>query len=677
MRKFYLRVAALICIGIGISVPVYSAFTSSSGNTQLGKSGDNVTVEGNLFTVNPSSFNITSEILKATSTAASFESVTGYGGGMSLDLVGSGQTYSTITDFKRLVNSSGWATGGDIAIHTSSVTIESGTGFIRANDTSTDTLRFFNWSESQVLMPLDTTRHIGVEYNSGSPQIVFKASDNWDLNTEFPLYLVIEEDGILHSTDHRHSVNNLPSRIIEWVHNVNHVQRDEETGGIVIDSTDTYVTVSSGDLWLKYIKTSISEINTHGSDTFDRYATDVPGTGFIKQSGVSEWDNARYDTGNGTATISNNRYSSQYFYMELDGNLICVYGRGNYVTLSAALNDTAPPFVPDRVSEHGLLIGRITFQEGVVIPSLVETVFTTQFNTAGVTDHNDLSNRSSVDAHTQYLLKAGDTMTGILDMDTYSIESSSSINANEFFGSGEGITSVDAETLDGFDSSYFLSTTTAESNYLTKSSATATYESIVNHNSDMLAVANSTAALDSNKFDKSGGTLVGQVNTAYSIISSSSATFDTLTVSSSCSALTYYGDGSNLTGIAGASHKITVFSVSIPGLSYQTNGIFYAPEIPYDCTVTSAIVTFGYDGTATSGASSIYDIKVSSGFSYYTIFNDTDTAFEIPDGEKRKGTTDLAVTSVMEGWGFRVDCLDDSGVGGDPWMITLWGTKDE
>lgn len=143
------------------------------------------------------------------------------------------------------------------------------------------------------------------------------------------------------------------------------------------------------------------------------------------------------------------------------------------------------------------------------------------------------------------------------------------------------------------------------------------------------------------------------------------------------SATAYYGDGSNLTGMPVVEHKITVMSCSIPGLCYQTNGIFYTPEIPYDCTITSASVTFGYDGTATSGDSSIFDIKVSSGFAYYTIFSDTTTALAVADGDKRKGTSALAVMAITEGWNFRVDCLDDTGNGGDPWMFTLWGNKSE
>ncbi|KKK72649.1 hypothetical protein LCGC14_2901760, partial [marine sediment metagenome] len=103
----------------------------------------------------------------------------------------------------------------------------------------------------------------------------------------------------------------------------------------------------------------------------------------------------------GLATLSPNRHSAQYFYIELDGELVSLYGQAQYTSLASAQDDTPPSTVPDRLNAHGKLIGRIIFKKSDATASLIESVFDTSFSTTLVTDHGNLSGLTD-DDHTQY-----------------------------------------------------------------------------------------------------------------------------------------------------------------------------------------------------------------------------------------------------------------------------------
>jgi len=140
---------------------------------------------------------------------------------------------------------------------------------------------------------------------------------------------------------------------------------------------------------------------------------------------------------------------------------------------------------------------------------------------------------------------------------------------------------------------------------------------------------------------------------------------------------------SQLTNDAGFLSTIkTGFSWSVPGDAYVTNGIVYLGEIPFAMTLSSISVSVSVDGTAPAGSSLIYDVKISTGYganAFYTVLNSTTTDLDIIAGTKRTGTSNLAVTSVSAGDGFRLDikAVGSGTAGGDPTTCTVWGTKTE
>ena len=315
-----------------------------------------------------------------------------------------GSTYSTSQHMQDIFHSSGWSSGGTITSGTAtSVSVAAGTGFIRPTDSAVATVSYFDWTSSGTLsVPTDTTRYIGVEYNFGSPQAVVRSSYNWDFTTDFPLGTVINEAGFLHVTNATHAIGDHASNMIQRTYETMPIKRDDRTGGLILGENGTRnITVTAGGLWERLERFSINAVVTSGTDTFDRYYQDGS-DGWTKEAGQTTWNNTQYDDGDGgLATLSPNRYSAQYFYIELDGDLVSLYGQAQYTKLASAQDDTPPSTVPDRLDAHGKLIGRIIFQESAGTASLVESVFDTSFSTTLVTDHGNLAGLTD-DDHTQY-----------------------------------------------------------------------------------------------------------------------------------------------------------------------------------------------------------------------------------------------------------------------------------
>ncbi len=304
-------------------------------------------------------------------------------------------TFTTVQHMQDIFHSSGWTSGGVLSdAGSGNLDVAAGTGLIRATDSSTVQLLFFDWSASNGnAIPADTTRYVGVEYNAGSPQVVIKSADTWDNTTDFILGVVTNEGGTLHITQSNHAVGDHARFMIERLHEVNGLQR---ASGVILgeDGANRNVTVSAGVLWEKLNEISISAIDTSGADTFDIYYRDGIG-GHTKVAAQSVYPNTEYDDSSGLlADIGNNKYAAMYFYIELDDELVMVYGTATYNTLAGAQLDPVPTDLPDRLVHHGLLIGRIIIKKSAV-SGVVETRFIETFSNTGVTSHLDIADVGS------------------------------------------------------------------------------------------------------------------------------------------------------------------------------------------------------------------------------------------------------------------------------------------
>jgi len=336
-------------------------------------------------------------------------------------------TYSSLNDMHNILHSPGRITGGTISdAGGGTINIASGTGLIRILDDDVSDLKFFNWSASSgVSIPSDTTRYIGVEYNSGSPQIIVKTTDTWNFDLDFPLGIAINESGTLYIQNSPMWVGGSITNVIERFSGTFPLQRDEKTGGLILGETGTRnITVSAGKLWDRLNEFDITAKNTSTGSTFDRYYKNGSG-GFTKQSAQTQWDNLSYDNGTGTlATLTILYYAVQWFYICDDNTLISIYGTNQYLTSALANNEGVPSQVPARCQKTGRLIGRFVFQKSASSATAIQSVFDTVFNSSIVSSHNNLSGLQGGTAGEYYHLTATEHSN---------LGSSTSVNNNYVF----------------------------------------------------------------------------------------------------------------------------------------------------------------------------------------------------------------------------------------------------
>jgi hypothetical protein len=283
---------------------------------------------------------------------------------------------------------------------------------LRATDDITDNLVQYDIAQQDVTIPADTARFVGVQYNSGNPNYVVIAKDEWDGNTEYRVGSFYNEGGTIHIFPRMQRASNLPYWTSRYLHEVYGILRADAVGGLILGESgdaNRYVTMSTGSLYDALLEFTINEIDTDPggtASTFDAYYGSDP-LGWTKVAAQTAWDFDSYHDGAGNLVAHTaNRYGVLWFYLETDGDMVCVYGDVNSATVTGALGASPPSTVPDRLDLHGTLIGSIVYQESTTPAIEVRSNFPAQFGAATVTDHGNISGLGD-DDHTQYALLAG------------------------------------------------------------------------------------------------------------------------------------------------------------------------------------------------------------------------------------------------------------------------------
>lgn len=117
----------------------------------------------------------------------------------------------------------------------------------------------------------------------------------------------------------------------------------------------------------------------------------------------------------------------------VDEQYLLLFGQTTFASLAAAQAGnlpTPPDFISgNAVSIAGLIVQGTTATWADILDVRPLPSFRSASAGAAATDHQSLTNRGAVDAHSQYLLKGGsDTMTGDLDMGTNAITNAGLIN---------------------------------------------------------------------------------------------------------------------------------------------------------------------------------------------------------------------------------------------------------
>lgn len=327
-------------------------------------------------------------------------------------------TYHSVNDWFKLTTSAGRISGGAVTSPgANTIDVAAGTGFIRILDDDISQVKFIDWTASSSIdITGQTNTYVGVEYNAGSPRIVTKTSDTWDLDTEFPLASVVNDETGIHAFNNPWWVSDGLTNIIETLDGFGRVRRDENIGGLILSVAGTRnPQVTAGTLRYRLNEFNFPAFDTTGSDQFELYwYNGVAGTWnniTASQYPVLQWNDTTLAT---LQTMTTNWYGNFWVYLEADdGDVALLYPQAQYATPAQAEAATPPTLLPAHIRDHGLLIGRILFRQNTNTPIEVQSSFTTMFTSAVVTDHGNLAGLAD-DDHPQYgALAQAETVTGL------------------------------------------------------------------------------------------------------------------------------------------------------------------------------------------------------------------------------------------------------------------------
>ena len=346
-------------------------------------------------------------------------------------------TYSTLNDFMKLAMSSGRISGGTITdAGSQQVNVAAGTGWIKATDSDTADLMFFDWSAlNGNAIPTNTVRYIGVKYNNGTPVVTVETDNTWDLDTEFPLGSVINQSDDLYILNNSWWVSDGLTNVIERFQADGYTVRDNYVGGLIIGTSSTNTTrkptLTAGTIWSRLNEFDITSKDCSAGNTFYGFYRDG-GTNWTRTAAKTDIDDY-YDDDSGTLhALDNNKYVNFWVFVEADtvnsGQLMVIYPQTQYNTAAEAENGTIPVF-PTSWYEHGLLVGRIIIKQGVTAPIAVQTAFENNFGYALAANHNNLSSLQGGAVNEYYHLDA--TEFGYLDGQNQSVKTTSDVTHND------------------------------------------------------------------------------------------------------------------------------------------------------------------------------------------------------------------------------------------------------
>jgi hypothetical protein len=302
-------------------------------------------------------------------------------------------TYTTQQDINNLILSAGLLTDGAIITDAGSgnVNLASKEALFRISDSEAAALKSATIpSQSSQSIPTDTVRYIVAEYNGGTPQYSIETTNTANGNTIFPIGSVVNEGDTLH-------LLNNPMKSFDGIRAVRHrlleaesPERANSLGGLIIGETGTRnITLSAGKIYNCANVFDIDGIDTSVSgNTFASYYNTTQ-----QAAAATQWDNDNYNNGGVLTSLTAAKYANLWWYIEMDGSLVMMYGIDEYANAAAAQAEGAPATLPSRLSTiyHALLIGRFIFQKGAATATIIEDVFSTTFQGAGAASHNDQS----------------------------------------------------------------------------------------------------------------------------------------------------------------------------------------------------------------------------------------------------------------------------------------------
>lgn len=289
-----------------------------------------------------------------------------------------GQDLLELVDLFKFMLSTGALIGGVITdAGGGNVDVTAGIGYAREADSKIAELFSISWSADTTAVADGTTRKIYVFYNAGTPILTsFEDTDAPNLHE----YIYLGEAHYHGTTmtvhsDPRSAVDHT-KHALDWHERI--MKYRVENGLILSDPSvpSRNIAISAGTVFDSHLDGyDLPASDTSGSDTFTGYYRDGAGHWTVEEA-ETEWDNAKYDDGDGIlGDMTDGYWSVRWIFMDRSGNVGVVYSQQEYPTFYPAREEVRPVNgdLPPQLGDHSFPVGHVVFQKGATSGTLIDS----------------------------------------------------------------------------------------------------------------------------------------------------------------------------------------------------------------------------------------------------------------------------------------------------------------
>lgn len=256
-------------------------------------------------------------------------------------------------------------------------------------------------AQIEVSLTNNSVNYLVGDYNSGSP--IYKVITDVDLinlSDVIPYMTLYRIDNEITQLSWDEMGDGLSNKIILRMVKTERFIR--ESGLTLAEDTGRIITISAGKTWNGVTRLSIQAARSDTDQAYTWYH--VAGT--WTRASATQYDNTYYDDGTDLVEANPNKYIVNWIYRveEEPPSLAIVLGSDSYTNSETAKNEPIPSSIPDKLTQAGILVGRIIVEKSAATASVIESAFVQQFTPSAISDHNDLANigtntHAEIDTH--------------------------------------------------------------------------------------------------------------------------------------------------------------------------------------------------------------------------------------------------------------------------------------